>query len=83
MSEYLQVKRTDLLEYIANTELLRADHDRLEEELKINTELAKIVREDQAQKLDKLIDQILDQTNRSQYYMGLMTAYEIMTGRIK
>ena len=79
--EWVQVQKHQLLEYIAYAEALSEDHTKLEEQLKNAKKLADIVKNDYEAKIDKLLDEILDQTNRSQYYAGLHRAYEIMKGR--
>lgn len=79
--EWVQVPKEQLLEYIAHTEALSDDHTRLQEKIRNANKLADIVRNDYEAKIDRLLDEILDQTNRSQYYAGLHRAYEIMKGR--
>ena len=79
--EWVQVQREHLLVYIAYAEALRDDHTRLQEEIRTAYKLADIVRNDYEAKIDKILDEVLDQTNRSQYYAGLHAAYEIMKGR--
>ena len=81
--EWVQVPKEQLLEYIAYAEALRDDHDRLQDEIRTAYKLADIVRNDYESKIDGILDEILDQTNRSQYYAGLHSAYEIMKGRKK
>lgn len=77
------MQKRQLLEYIAYAEALSEDHTNLQEQLKNANKLADIVRNDYEAKIDKLLDEILDQTNRSQYYSGLHRAYEIMKGRTR
>ena len=79
--EWVQVPKEQLLEYIAYAEALRDDHTRLQDEIRTAYKLADIVRSDYESKIDKILDELLDQTNRSQYYAGLHAAYEIMKGR--
>lgn len=79
--EWVQVPKEQLLEYIAFAEALRDDHTRLQDEIATAYKLADIVRNDYEAKVDKILDELLDQTNRSQYYQGLHSAYEIMKGR--
>lgn len=79
--EWVQVPKEQLLEYIAYAEALRDDHDKLQDEIRTAYKLADIVRNDYEARIDKILDELLDQTNRSQYYQGLHSAYEIMKGR--
>lgn len=79
--EVVIVPKEQLLEYIAYAEALRDDHTRLQDEIRTAYKLADIVRNDYEAKIDKLLDEILNQTNRSQYYAGLHKGYEIMKGR--
>lgn len=79
--EVVIVPKEQLLEYIAYAEALRDDHTRLQDEIRTAYKLADIVRNDYESKIDKILDELLDQTNRSQYYAGLQSAYEIMKGR--
>jgi len=79
--EWVQVERSHLLEYIAYVEQLNADHTKLQQQIRDAKQLADIVEETYKRRLDNLADKILDQTNRSQYLMGLTEAYEILQGR--
>lgn len=79
--EFVTVPKAKLLEYIAHTEALSDDHTRLQEQIRNANKLADIVREDYEAKIEKILDELLDLTNRSQYYQGLQRAYEIMRGR--
>lgn len=79
--EVVIVPKEQLLEYIAYAEALRDDHTRLQDEIRTAYKLADIVRNDYEAKIDKLLDEILNCTNRSQYYAGLHKAYELMKGR--
>ena len=81
--EVVLVPKEQLLEYIAFAEALRDDYTRLQNQIDTAHKLADIIREDYEAKIDKLLDEILDQTNRSQFYAGLHRAYEIMKGRSK
>lgn len=80
--EWVQVERKKLIEYVQMVEELNADHTRLQEQNKEITELAGILEKTYSVRFDKLTDQILDQSNRSQYHKGLMDAYNIMKGRM-
>lgn len=79
--ELVQVEKASLLEYIAYVEALSADHTRLELAFGDTKKLADLVRDDYEARIDKLRDKMLDNTNKSQYQMGLMDAYQIMMGR--
>ena len=72
--------KEQLLEYIAYAEALRDDHDKITKELKDAIELADIIEETWLQRLDKLTDEMLEPTNKSRYFDGLMRAYQIMKG---
>lgn len=78
--EWVQVERNQLLEYVAMVERLSADHSRLQQQSKDAKELADIIEETYQTRLDKLMDEMLEPTNRSQYFNGLMRAYNIMKG---
>ena len=79
--EWVQVERNKLIEYVQMVETLNEDHTRLQHQNEEIIELARILEKTYQVRFDKLTDQILDQTNRSQYHKGLMDAYNIMKGR--
>ena len=81
--EYVQVDKASLLEYIAYTEHLSADHTKQANRLKDLEQVSKILEATYQSRIDKLLDLILEQPNRSDYYKGLKDAYEIMQGRGK
>ena len=78
--EWVQVQKEQLLEYIGYAEALHADHSRLQQIVNDAKELADIVEETYAQRLDKLMDEMLEPSNKSRYFEGMMRAYNIMKG---
>ena len=81
--EFVQVDRTSLLEYIAYVEHLNEDHTRLQQQNKDLKEVSKILEATYNSRIDKLLDLILEQPNRADYYKGLQAAYNIIMGRAK
>ena len=79
--EFVQVDKASLLEYVAYVEALIADHNKLSQRLKDTEQISKMLEATYQERIDKILDKILDQTNRSQYYAGLTDAYNIMRGR--
>ena len=79
--EFVQVDKASLLEYIAYVEYLNEDHTKLRDRLKDTREVSKILEATYQARIDKLLDLILEQPNRSDYYKGLRDAYELMQGR--
>lgn len=80
--EWVQVPKEHLLEYISYTEALSADHTKLQQQIKDSKELADIIEETWQQRLDKLTDEMLEPSNKSQYFNGMMRAYHIMRGAL-
>jgi hypothetical protein len=76
--EFVQVEKASLLEYVAYVEALIADHNKLTKRLKDTEEILRIIEKTTDDRLGKVLDLILDQTNRSKYYEGLYDAYNIM-----
>ena len=79
--EFVQVNKASLLEYIAYVERLSHDHTQLAESQRTAISLADIVRNDYEARIDKLLDLILDQPIRDNYYRGLSDAYKVMKSR--
>ena len=81
--DYVQVPKTDLVQYVARVNALIQDHDKQTQELSDIRALADIVNETWQNRLDLLADYILDLNPKetSTYERGLMKAYEIMKGQ--
>jgi hypothetical protein len=79
--EFVQVDKASLLEYIAYVEYLNEDHTKIRQRLKDTEEIAKMLEATYKARIDKLLDLILEQPNRSDYYKGLHAAYELLKGR--
>ena len=78
--EMVLVPKEQLHEYIAYAEALRDDHDKITQQLKDAKELADIIEETWLERLDRLTDEMLEPTNKSRYFDGLMRGYQIMKG---
>ena len=80
--DYVQVPKSDLVQYVARVNRLIEDHDKQTQELSDIRALADIVNETWQSRLDLLADYILDLNPKetSTYERGLMKAYEIMKG---
>ena len=80
--DYVQVPKSDLVQYVARVNKLIEDHDKQTQELSDIRALADIVNETWQSRLDLLADYILDLNPKetSTYERGLMKAYEIMKG---
>lgn len=76
--EFVQVEKASLLEYVAYVEALLDDHTKLTKRLKDTEEILRIIEKTTDDRIGKILDLILDQTNRSRYYEGLTDAYNIM-----
>ena len=83
MSEWVQVKHSELLEYVTHVEHLAKDHSELQEQVKDAKELASIIEQTYKARLDTLTDLILDiHPANYKYEQGLMHAYNIMAGHV-
>ena len=81
MTQWIQVKRNELLEYVAMVEHLSHDHSRLQQEMQDAKTLASIIEATYKERLDKLTDLILDiHPANFKYERGLMDAYNIVSG---
>jgi hypothetical protein len=81
--DYVQVPKTDLINYVEKVNRLIQDHDKQTQELSDIRALADIVNETWQKRLDLLADYILDLDFKqtSTYERGLMKAYDIMKGK--
>ena len=81
--DYVQVPKTDLINYVEKVNRLIQDHDKQTQELSDIRALADIVNETWQKRLDLLADYILDLDPKqtSTYERGLMKAYDIMKGK--
>ena len=80
--DYVQVPKSDLIQYVERVNRLIEDHDKHTQELSDIRALADIVNETWQSRLGLLADYILDLNPKetSTYERGLMKAYEIMKG---
>jgi hypothetical protein len=84
MSEWVQVRHIELLEYVAHVEHLTKDHTLLQEQVKDAKELASIIEQTYKARLEKLTDLILDiHPANHKYEQGLMHAYNILAGHLE
>jgi len=84
MSEWVQVRHSELLEYVAHVEHLTHDHTQLQEQVKDARELADIIEQTYKARLETLTDLILDiHPANYKYEQGLMQAYNIMAGHLE
>jgi DNA primase len=81
--DYVQVRKSDLIEYVNEVNALIQDHDKQTQELSDIRSLADIVNETWQTRLDRLADYILDldPKSKSDFEQGLMMAYEVMKGQ--
>lgn len=79
--DFVQVDKASLLEYIAYVEYLNEDHTKLKQRLKDTEAISKMLEATHNAVIDKLLDTILEQPNRGDYYKGLMFAYNLLKGR--
>ena len=79
MTEWVQVKHSELLEYVIHVEHLAKDHSELQEQVKDAKELASIIEATWMARIDKLTDMIMDvHPSDNKYERGLLDAYNIM-----
>jgi Na+/phosphate symporter len=62
MAEWVQVRHSELLDYIAHVEHLSKDHTQLQEQVKDAKDLASIIEKTYKTRLDQLMDLVLDIT---------------------
>jgi hypothetical protein len=80
-TEWVQVKRIQLLEYVHMVETLDKDHTRLMQQVSDANELAAVIDATWQARLDKLTDVVLDlHPSRHTFEAGLLRAYNIMAG---
>ena len=81
-NEYMIVNRKQLTEYIENTDILIACHNKQAQVIDDLKKLTGIHEETWMQRMDKLIDAMLDTSKpiTKDYWDGLCAAYEIMKG---
>ena len=84
MAEYVQVRHSELLDYIAHVEHLTRDHTLLQEQVKDAKELASIIEKTYKTRLDQLMDSVLElHPSNHQYQRGLVQAYNVMAGHLE
>lgn len=81
LSQWVQVRRIELLEYVHMVEILDKEHTRLIEQVKDCHALASIVDQTWKARLDILTDVVLDlHPSQHTFEAGLLRAYNIMAG---
>ena len=84
MTEWVQVKHSELLEYVIHVEHLAKDHSELQAQVKDAKELASIIEQTYKTRIEKLTDLILDiHPANYKYEQGLMHAYNILAGHLE
>ena len=80
-SDWVQVKRIELLEYVTMVERLDKDHTLLMQQVSDAKGLASMIEATWKNRLDKLTDVVLDlHPSQHSYESGLLRAYNIMAG---
>ena len=79
--ELVTVSKQQLNEYVHYVDQLIIDHSKLELRLEDTQQLAGMLDKTFSNRLDNLIDAILEADSSSEYYQGLMSAYAIVRGR--
>ena len=80
-TEWVQVKRVELLEYVHMVETLDKDHTLLMQQVSDAKELASVIEATWKDRLDKLTDVVLDlHPSKHTFEAGLLRAYNIMAG---
>jgi hypothetical protein len=83
MSQYVQVKHADLLEYVKYVEILTKNHTLLQEQVNDCRQLANIIEQTYKERLERLTDLILDiHPANYKYEQGLMHAYNLLAGHV-
>lgn len=83
MSEWVQVRHNELLDYVNHVEHLAKDHTALQLQVKDAKDLASIIEQTYKTRLETLTDLILDiHPANYKYEQGLMHAYNIMAGHV-
>ena len=79
---WVQVRQSELINYVHGVEMLSKDHSKLQEQIQDSKLLAGMIDETWKNRVDQLMDKILntDETKNKKYYAGLMDAYMIMKG---
>ena len=82
MSDWVQVERTQLLEYVKYVELLIEDHNRVTEQLQNALTFASIIEKTWLIRLDALADVAVKHPSKeiTPFEQGLLRAYAIMKG---
>tara|TARA_R110000868_G_scaffold163256_1_gene395428 strand:+ start:682 stop:936 length:255 start_codon:yes stop_codon:yes gene_type:complete len=84
MAEFVQVRHSELLDYVAHVEHLAKDHTQLQEQVKDAKELASIIEQTYKKRLDQLMDLILNiHSTNHQYQRGLIQAYNVLAGHLE
>jgi hypothetical protein len=84
MAEFVQVRHSELLDYIAHVEHLTKDHTTLQEQVKDAKELASIIEKTYKTRLDQLMDLVLElHPTNYQYQRGLIQGYNLLAGHLE
>lgn len=82
MDKWVQVRHSELLNYVNGVEMLSKDHSKLQEQINDAKQLAGIIDRTWKERLDELMDLIIDThpAVNIDYRNGLMAAYNLIAG---
>ena len=82
MDKWVQVRHSELLNYVNGVEMLSKDHSKLQDQITDAKQLAGIIDRTWKERLDELMDLIIDThpAVNIEYRNGLMTAYNLIAG---
>jgi hypothetical protein len=82
MDKWVQVRHSELLNYVNGVEMLSKDHSKLQEQINDAKQLAGIIDRTWKERLDELMDLVINThpVTNVHYRDGLMDAYKIMSG---
>lgn len=82
MDKWVQVRHSELLNYVNGVEMLSKDHSKLQEQINDAKQLAGIIDRTWKERLDELMDLIINThpVTNVHYRNALMDAYKIMSG---
>jgi hypothetical protein len=84
MAEYVQVRHSELLDYIAHVEHLSKTTHNCKSKVKDAKDLASIIEKTYKTRLDQLMDLVLDlHPSNYQYQRGLIQAYNVLAGHLE
>jgi short-subunit dehydrogenase involved in D-alanine esterification of teichoic acids len=82
MDKWVQVRHSELLNYVNGVEMLSKDHSKLQDQINDAKQLAGIIDSTWKERLDELMDLIIDThpVVNIEYRNGLMAAYNLIAG---